>query len=97
MLSVDVAHIQADACVVGHDIGSFAALLKNIVDARGWLDVFTHQINAVCAQLGGVNRAASQPGCAASMGGGTKELNAQAIDRCCAVVRHGGFCSRMPV
>src|SRR5207302_10545009 len=44
---VDVAHKQPDPGVVGHDIGSLSALLEDVVDARGRLDVFAHEIDAV--------------------------------------------------
>src|SRR5579883_392492 len=69
MRAIDVPHVEPDPGVVGHDVGSVAGLFVDIVNARRRLDMFTHQVNAVRAELSRVNRAASKPGSAASVGG----------------------------
>src|SRR5205085_1011693 len=76
---VDVARIQPDPGVVRHDIGSLTALLEDVVDARGRLEMLTYQIDTVSAEFSRVHRAASEPGTSSGVRCFSKEFDPHTV------------------
>src|SRR5216683_6641503 len=67
MRAINIADIKADARVVWHNIGRLSAGLDDIVDTRGRLNMFAHEVDPMQAEFSGVHGAAAQPGRATSM------------------------------
>src|SRR5579885_435820 len=96
-LAVAIAHIEAQASIIGDNVWGHAAMFVDVVGARSRLKVFTHQVETMREELSGVDCAAPQPGTACSVGASTEELDLHLIDRRRAEVAHSGERAGMPV